>query len=50
MIKADKDINKDIEELNSTAITIDLIELYRKCHTTQQNSHSFQVCMDHSSK
>ena len=44
---ADKDINKDIEELNNTVTTLDLIELNRKLHLTQQDSHSFQVCMNH---
>ena len=41
-------INKETQALNDTLDQMDLIDIYRAFHQKQQNTHSFQVHMEHS--
>ena len=40
--------NKATEILNDTIEQLDLIDIFKKLHPQKQNTHSFQVHMEHS--
>ena len=42
-----QNINKDIVSLNKTLEEMDLTDIDRSFHTNKQNTHSFQVYMEH---
>lgn len=48
--KSKQKISKSIEDLNASINQIVYVEIYKKLYPRKQNSHSFQVHMEHSKR